>query len=186
LARKPIPTWYFAAVVVRHGDRFLLVQERKHDEAWYLPAGRVEPGESLLEAAARETFEESGVDVRLIGLLRIEHTVRRRSARLRVFFLAEPRGDTRTKQEADRESLGAAWVSVEELSRYRLRGPEVAEMIRYVADGGMAYPLEILQREGMPYRRGPRITSARRGDGAGVLARLRRSLAIVLTRKAKN
>jgi len=33
------------AGVVRDEDRFLVVQERKHEQRWYLPAGRVELGE---------------------------------------------------------------------------------------------------------------------------------------------
>ena len=32
--------------VVRLGRRFLVVRERKHGQGWYLPAGRVEAGES--------------------------------------------------------------------------------------------------------------------------------------------
>jgi 8-oxo-dGTP pyrophosphatase MutT (NUDIX family) len=151
LARDPIPTFYFALVVVRHGDRFLLVQERKHGQSWHLPAGRVEPGESLSDAAERETLEESGVKVRLTGILRLEHTPRSRRARLRVVFLAEPNGDTRTKQEPDDESLRAEWVSLSELSRYTLRAPEIEELLRYVADGGRAAPVDLIQEEGTPY-----------------------------------
>ena len=47
MSRTPSATWFFALVVVRRGDRFLLVHERKHGQTWYLPAGRVEPGETL-------------------------------------------------------------------------------------------------------------------------------------------
>ena len=50
LARDPIATWFFAVVVVRLDDRFLLVHERKHGQLWYLPAGRAEPGETLVAA----------------------------------------------------------------------------------------------------------------------------------------
>ena len=151
MSREPIPTWYFAVVVVRHGDRFLLVQERKHGQRWYLPAGRAEPGESLAEAAARETLEESGVKVRLTGVLRVEHSPSPRRARLRAVYLAEPSGDTKTKQEPDDESLRAEWVSLSELDQYEMRGPEVEQLLRYVADGGKCSPLDIIQEEGMPY-----------------------------------
>ena len=151
MSRDPIPTWYFAIVVVRHGDRFLLVQERKHGQRWYLPAGRAEPGESLAEAAARETLEESGVKVRLTGVLRVEHSPSPRRARLRAIYLAEPSGDTKTKQEPDDESLRAEWVSLSELDQYEMRGPEVEQLLRYVADGGKCSPLDIIQEEGMPY-----------------------------------
>ena len=71
-ARVAIPTWRFAMVVVRLGRRFLVVHERKHERRWYLPAGRVEPGETIVAAAARETLEESGRRVVIEGVLRVE------------------------------------------------------------------------------------------------------------------
>jgi 8-oxo-dGTP pyrophosphatase MutT (NUDIX family) len=93
MPREPIPTWYFALVVVRLQHRFLLVHERKHGQNWYLPAGRVEPGESLVEAARRETLEESGVPVVIEGILRIEHTpFIRRDGSLESYFCGSPRG----------------------------------------------------------------------------------------------
>src|SRR5262249_19177094 len=67
MPREPIPTWFFALVVVRKGNQFLVVHERKHGQLWYLPAGRAELGETLLEAARRETLEETGLEGR--GLL---------------------------------------------------------------------------------------------------------------------
>ena len=98
MPRDPIPTWYFALVVVRQGNRFLLVHERKHGQGWYLPAGRVEPGEPLTQAAVRETQEETGVPVVLDGVLRVEHSPHSDgTARLRVFFVAHPKRDVPPK-----------------------------------------------------------------------------------------
>ncbi|MCA9712212.1 MAG: NUDIX domain-containing protein, partial [Myxococcales bacterium] len=71
MARVPLPTWTFALVVVRLGPRFLLVHERKHGGGWYLPAGRVEPGETIAAAAIRETREEAGIPIVLDGILRV-------------------------------------------------------------------------------------------------------------------
>lgn len=71
MARTAIPTWFFVLVVVRRGDRFLVVHERKHGQLWYLPAGRVEPGESFAAAAARETREEAGIPIHLEGVARM-------------------------------------------------------------------------------------------------------------------
>jgi ADP-ribose pyrophosphatase YjhB (NUDIX family) len=151
MPRKPIPTTYVAAVVVQHGDRFLLVQERKRGSPWSLPAGRVEPGETLVEGAIRETLEESGVLVRLTGLLRIEHTPEEWRARLRAVFVGIPEGDTTTKQQPDDESLGAAWVAIDELAAYPLRSPEIEQLLRYVSRGAPTYPLDILRERGAPY-----------------------------------
>ncbi len=155
MPRAPIPTWFFALVVVRRGDQFLLVHECKHGQLWYLPAGRVEPGESLAMAARRETLEETGVPIRLTGIIRVEHTPSPDHARLRVIFLAEPLNDTPPKSQPDEESLEAAWVRLEELDQYPLRGEEVPELLAYVADGGPIYPVSLIQPEGKPFRIAP-------------------------------
>jgi phosphatase NudJ len=151
MPREPIPTWCFALVVVRKGDRFLLIQESKYGEPWYLPGGRVEAGESFADAAARETREEAGVPVRVTGVLRIEHSPTKAGSRIRVLFLAEPADDTPPKSEPDDESLRAEWVALDELPNYALRSEEVAELFAYVANGGAVYPLELLQPEGAPF-----------------------------------
>jgi phosphatase NudJ len=152
MAREPIPTWCFALVVVRKGDRFLLVQESKYGEPWYLPGGRVEAGESFADAAVRETREEAGIPVRVTGVIRIEHSPTPAGSRMRVLFLAEPTDDTPPKSEPDDESLRAAWVGLDDLTKYRLRGEEVAELFAYVAGGGPVYPPDLLQAEGAPFR----------------------------------
>jgi phosphatase NudJ len=152
MPREPIPTWCFALVVVRKGDRFLLVQESKYGEPWYLPGGRVEAGESFAAAAVRETLEEAGIPVRVTGVIRIEHTPTPAGSRMRVIFLAEPTDDTPPKSEPDDESLRAAWVTLDELADYTLRGDEVAGVFTHVARGGAVFPLEMLQPEGAPFR----------------------------------
>ncbi|QJW92620.1 NUDIX hydrolase [Frigoriglobus tundricola] len=154
MPREPIPTWCFALVVVRKGDRFLLVQESKYGQPWYLPAGRVEAGESFVAAAVRETREEAGIPIRVTGLIRIEYSPSPAGARMRVIFLAEPTDDTPPKTEPDDESLGAAWVALDELPNYPLRGGEVVEVVTYIARGGAVYALELLQSEGTPFRAG--------------------------------
>jgi ADP-ribose pyrophosphatase YjhB (NUDIX family) len=49
----------------------ILLTKREDFEVWCLPGGGVEDGESLVEAAIRETKEEAGIDVeitRLVGV----------------------------------------------------------------------------------------------------------------------
>jgi phosphatase NudJ len=151
MAHNPIPTWYFVLAIVRREDRFLLVHERKFGQTWYVPAGHVDFGESLEDAARRETLEETGIRVRVTGILRIEHTIVPGGLRHRVYFLAEPIDDTPPKSTPDRDSLGAAWVSIAELPNYALRGEEIADVFQYVARGGDVHPLELLQSEGAPF-----------------------------------
>ncbi len=152
--RDPILTWFFAMVIVRKGDKFLLVHERKHGQLWYIPGGRVEPGETIEEGAIRETLEEGGIAVKLEGLLRVEHSpMPDGSARCRVFFLARPIDDTPPKSIPDDESLEARWVHPKELSRYALRSEEVVEVINYVAGGGPVLPMMAFTYEGAPWIR---------------------------------
>ncbi len=151
MARDPIPTHAFSLVIVRRGAEFLLVKERKHGQRWYIPAGRVEPGETLADAAVRETLEESGVPVALDGILRIEHTPAPGGARLRAIFTAHPTSDVAPKSVPDDESLGAAWVTLADLHRYELRGQEVRTLLEHVEAGGTVHPLSLLVPEGTPW-----------------------------------
>jgi phosphatase NudJ len=147
MSRAPIPTWYYALVVVRLGHRFLVVQEPR-DGTWYLPAGRVEAGESMIDGARRETLEEAGIPIVIEGIMRVQHTPRHDgTARLRVIFVARPADDTPPKSTPDKESLGARWVSLDELKTLQLRDHEVREIFQYVASGGAIHPLSILTSE---------------------------------------
>ncbi len=151
MSRTPSATWFFAMVVVRLGDRFLLVHERKHGQTWYLPAGRVEPGEALTEAALRETLEETGVKIELEGILRVEHNPGIEATRVRVFYLARPVGDARPKQAPDEHSLEARWLTLAEMEKLPLRGHEVMEIFRAVAAGATVAPLTMIVEEGAPW-----------------------------------
>jgi phosphatase NudJ len=147
MARTPIPTWYFAMAVVRLGHRFLMTQERKYGSTWSIPGGRVEPGESLLDACRREVVEETGVPVQLDGILRVEHTPSPNGSRVRVVFVATPLDDTPPKSVADDESLQARWMTLEEIAAVPLRGSDLRALLESVAGGRATYPLDLLGRE---------------------------------------
>ena len=151
MPRDPIPTWFFVLVVVRLGRRFLLVRERKHGQLWYLPAGRVEPGETFVQAAERETLEEAGIPVVVEGVLRLEHSPSGGgTARVRAILVARPRDDSPPKGLPDQDSLGAAWVTLEELASLPMRGQEVLRILQYVSRGAAVYPLSLISFEGSP------------------------------------
>ncbi|XP_075300954.1 LOW QUALITY PROTEIN: 8-oxo-dGDP phosphatase NUDT18 [Opisthocomus hoazin] len=97
------------AVLFNEEDRVLLVQEAKAEcrGRWYLPAGRMEPGEGIVAAMRREVKEETGLECEPLTLLALEE---RGPAWIRFAFLARPTGGTlKTLEEADAESLQATW-----------------------------------------------------------------------------
>jgi phosphatase NudJ len=147
------PSWFFALVVVRHEGRFLIVHERKFGQTWYFPGGRVDPGESLMEGAIRETKEESGLDVELTGILRIEHTSAPHGVRVRATFLARPKpgASIEPRTEPNEHTLGAKWITMAELKDYPLRGEEVRTVFEYVEHGGPVAPLSLLTLEDAPW-----------------------------------
>lgn len=147
MAREPLPTWYFALVVVRRGHRFLLVQEKKYGESWSIPGGRVEKGEAIPDAAIREVFEESGVPIQLDGIYRVEHTPNESATRVRIIFAGSPIDDTEPKTHADDESLRAAWLTLDEIRALPLRGAELRVLLEQVLAGRAVYPLELFGHE---------------------------------------
>ncbi len=69
---------YGASMIVFNGDAVLLVKRGRPplQGVWSLPGGKLEPGETSVEAALREVFEETGIRPRLAGFL-TQHEVRR-------------------------------------------------------------------------------------------------------------
>ena len=146
-------------VICRNKEgKYLAVNETK-DRGWWLPAGWVDPGESFIEAAHRETKEEAGIDIILKGILRIEHSENSgQSARMRVIFYAEPENEKQApKSIADKESLEAKWMSVDEFLKLKnIRGYELPEWGKYIDSGGPIYPMSLLTRESAAIPKNPK------------------------------
>jgi ADP-ribose pyrophosphatase YjhB (NUDIX family) len=85
------------ATVIAREDRYLLVEERDKQTGQLVfnqPAGHLEQGETLAAAARRETLEETGWEVRLLGILGVAlYTAPANGVTYyRTTFLAEPIG----------------------------------------------------------------------------------------------
>src|SRR5690606_33099989 len=76
---------------------------------WEMPGGQVEEGESLKEAAIRETKEESGIDVEIIKFCGIFQNVSRSISN--TLFLAKPIGGEPTTSA---ESLEVGFFPIKE------------------------------------------------------------------------
>jgi 8-oxo-dGTP pyrophosphatase MutT (NUDIX family) len=141
------------ATVVVDGGRLLMVEESVGGRlVLNQPAGHLEPDESLIEAALRETLEETGWEVRLTAFvgayqwkapLNGDGTAGRHY--LRFAFAAEPlRHDP--ARPLDEGIVQALWMTPSELqaAQARHRSPLVW---RAAADflAGRRQPLELIQ-----------------------------------------
>lgn len=140
------PNVVVAAIVERDG-KFLLVEERAEGRlVLNQPAGHLDEGESLMDAAVRETLEETSwhfVPEALLGVYRWPHPTKGITY-LRFAFIGQV---TRHEPERslDREIVRTLWLTPEEIraEHSRHRSPQVERCLNdYLA--GRRYPLELL------------------------------------------
>jgi 8-oxo-dGTP pyrophosphatase MutT (NUDIX family) len=143
----PWPPHVTVATIVERDGRFLLVHEEAEGKQVYnQPAGHLEPNESLIEAAIRETFEETGWRVKPTALLGINlyQAPSNGVTYLRTSFIAEPVIFDR-EAKLDKEIIEAVWLTYEEIlaRRDQLRSPMTLQVIEdYRA--GKHFPLAVL------------------------------------------
>ena len=136
-----------ATVVVRDG-RLLVVEERVNGKLVInQPAGHLEPDESLVDAALRETREETGGDVRLTGFIGA-YQWKAETGRhyLRFAFAAEPVQHDPTR-ELDTGIERAIWMTPVELqaAHAQHRSPLVWRVVEdHLA--GRRHPLAMVQQ----------------------------------------
>ncbi len=112
-------------IVIGPEGKVVLVQQ--HNNSWSFPKGGVEEGETLLEAAERETAEESGLtDLEFVEVL---GSYERKSiglggvgetdvfgSRTRTFFLFRTKSLELAPTETEGEITDTRWVTLDEAS----------------------------------------------------------------------
>jgi 8-oxo-dGTP pyrophosphatase MutT (NUDIX family) len=121
LVRRMQGRWWLAAIRPRRDDAKVV---------WALPKGLIDAGESGEQAAAREVFEETGIEARVerkLGDVRYVYTWRgERVFKVVSFFLLRPRrgslGALQPKMEI--EVAEARWLPLADAPRHLTYGGE--------------------------------------------------------------
>lgn len=140
------------ATVVQDQQRFLCVEERSMNVSHLVinqPAGRVEANETLIEAAVRETLEETGWQVEvthLLGIYTYTPPSDPSTTYYRFCFLAKPiRHDPSRPLDTGIER--ALWLNLDELiDTARARSPLVTRCVQDALDG-KKFPLDIIYEQ---------------------------------------
>ncbi len=136
------------ATVVERDGQFLMVKETKAGRQYInQPAGHVEPGEDIIAAALRETFEETGWVVSVSGFLGISTYVAKATGvtYYRLTFVATPMHlDTDATIDSDIDY--ALWMSADEIAQTvdQHRSPGVLNCLNDYLDKRI-FPMEIFR-----------------------------------------
>ncbi len=113
---NPIRLHVAVAVIQGDDDRVLLSRRPDHlhqGGLWEFPGGKVEAGESVIQALARELWEELGITPSMFRpLIRVHHDYGDRAVLLDVWRVGRYQGAPR-----GREGQVTEWVSVAQLSQ---------------------------------------------------------------------
>lgn len=131
-------------------DKYLMVEEWPNGEQRFnQPAGHLEANESLIDACAREVFEETGLSLQPQGLVGIyQFSTSADVAFVRLTFFAKLQ--TMPKPTPlDSAIHGAHWLSFEQIQAKAssLRSPLVLDCLedyRRQQQQGQSYPLDLL------------------------------------------
>jgi len=130
---KRTVTYIVCAVLFNDKDEVLMMQEAKAScrGLWYLPAGRMEPDETIIEGVCREVQEETGLEVKITAMLCVE------AIDLYWFRFTctghVTGGNIKTPADADTESIQAQWLPAKEIRSNNLhlpiRAPDILPLI---------------------------------------------------------
>ena len=134
-----------AAVIERADRRILIGQRRRGDSSpmkWEFPGGKMRPGESPVEALARELREELGVTLRRSReIARVKHTYPDRAEEFEIRFFAAEIGD---EEIAPRAFEKIAWVLPKDFGEYEFL--EANQMLVAQLATGRIKPAEVLAK----------------------------------------
>lgn len=150
------------ATVVQAEGQFLVVEERVRGRAtWNQPAGHLEADETLLQAAVRELYEETGIEAVPQAFLRLHQWIAPDNTPFLRFLFALDLPSRIEPHPNDRDIDRCWWLSADEIlnAGKKLRSPLVAESLQ-IYQQGQRHPLEVLSAFNWPYSEDAQATNA--------------------------
>ena len=139
-----------AGCIIKKDNKILMVKEAKEScyGQWNFPAGHVEKFEKITDAAIRETYEETGCKVKLIGVLPIMSKAKQQETLFFFNFIADLLEEN--IEYSGKEILDVQWIEIEKIKNMRyeeLRDYQMTmQEIEYIENNEI-YPLEIFNNQ---------------------------------------
>lgn len=134
MEKESAKVYVVAGVVIKQNGKYLLVQEISPQAygLWNFPAGKVDVGETIEQAAVREAREESGFEVEIIRKLAIFQDTANEAVR-HAFQARIIKGELNFPKD---DILAAGWFTLEEIKNMqaKLRGDWILQAIEIVED----------------------------------------------------
>lgn len=112
---QPFATVAIAFALIRVKDKMVITNER---DGYYLPAGRVDFGETFATGAIREAREETDLPVKLTCIHCLQFSPGLKNIRIRAFYGAIPADNTTPlKSVPDHEIIEAKWMDLKEINK---------------------------------------------------------------------
>jgi ADP-ribose pyrophosphatase len=121
-------------ILIQDEDKYLLIKRAAEPDAglWTIPGGIVELGETAKDAAVREVYEETGLEIVILDLLDVvDKIITDDSNRIKYHFiivdyLAKVYGG---QLNPSSDATDARWVAVSDISKYQL-SPTLLKLLK--------------------------------------------------------
>ncbi len=127
--KYPVRPHIGVGVLLIRGNHLLLIKRKYNPDAgyWSIPGGHLDLGERVEKAAVRETYEETGFQVKVSGLAGIiDKIMYDNTGRIEYhyvlinYFVEQIEGDLNQPPKAADDALDAKFVPFDQLKTYKL------------------------------------------------------------------